>query len=257
MLEATVNKIGIADYGMNVWYGGNFDIEKRLIDLKSIGYDGIERLDEAVSADDAMFKASVFRKLGMDFATCRGPNNQASIRWTSAIGKDYLWLSVPGSNERDINKFYRQAEYFAEACSAWGVKAILHNHLGTVAERQGQVEAFLDNCPNCGLLLDTGHLCAAGGDCLHIVEKYFSRIVAVHVKDYILSNPDIGFDKWWERGRFCELGAGNIGMDNAAILKALKAKGYKGWIFVEHDCHLQDPIKDLAISREYLRNAGF
>jgi len=28
-------KIGVADYGMNVWYGGLYDIEERLADLKA------------------------------------------------------------------------------------------------------------------------------------------------------------------------------------------------------------------------------
>ena len=40
-------------------------------------------------------------------------------------------------------------------------------------------------------------------------------------------------------------------------LIGLKKIGYDGWVFVEHDTHLQDPFKDLAISREYLRKAGF
>ena len=61
---------------------------------------------------------------------------------------------------------------------------------------------------------------------------------------------------WYERGRFCELGAGNIGLDNKAVLRTLKEVGYDGWVFVEHDTHLQDPLKDLAVSREYIRSAG-
>jgi sugar phosphate isomerase/epimerase len=58
-------------------------------------------------------------------------------------------------------------------------------------------------------------------------------------------------------GRFCELGAGNIGMDNAAILRGIVDSGYDGWVFVEHDTHLRDPLEDLAVSREYIRAAGF
>ena len=33
-------------------------------------------------------------------------------------------------------------------------------------------------------------------------------------------------------------------------------KGYEGWVFVEHDTHLRDPLEDLAVSREFLRRAG-
>ena len=46
-------KFGVADYGMNVWYGGCYDIEKRLLDLKALGFDGIERV-EAIDAADAL-----------------------------------------------------------------------------------------------------------------------------------------------------------------------------------------------------------
>ena len=32
-----MNKIGVADYGMNVWYGGNLNLECRLCLLKECG----------------------------------------------------------------------------------------------------------------------------------------------------------------------------------------------------------------------------
>jgi hypothetical protein len=31
-------------------------------------------------------------------------------------------------------------------------------------------------------------------------------------------------------------------------MQALVEVGFDGWVFVEHDTHLQDPVKDLAIS---------
>jgi sugar phosphate isomerase/epimerase len=46
-------------------------------------------------------------------------------------------------------------------------------------------------------------------------------------------------------------------MDNIAVMKALVEVGYDGWIFIEHDTHLQDPLADLAISRGVLKDAGF
>ena len=49
-------KIGVADFGMNVWYGGCFDPEQRLRELKTLGFDGIERV-EAVDAADALNQA--------------------------------------------------------------------------------------------------------------------------------------------------------------------------------------------------------
>ena len=34
-------KIGVADYGMNVWYGGQYDYLDRVKELRAIGFDGI------------------------------------------------------------------------------------------------------------------------------------------------------------------------------------------------------------------------
>ncbi len=246
-------KFGIADYGMNQWYGGCFDVERRLLDLKEIGYEGLERL-RAASEADAVHKAAMFRKLGMDFGTCGGPEVGNSIEWTAALGKDYVWVSVLG---KDFDTFCRQANVMAEQCAAWGIKAGLHNHLGTLVESQAELEEFMKRCPDVGLIFDTAHLAAADGDCLAIVDQFADRIVAVHLKDWVVTNPEIGLNQWPKRGRFCELGAGNIGLDNAAVMRAIADSGYDGWVFVEHDTHLQDPLKDLAISRQYLHDAGF
>lgn len=57
-------KFGIAEYGVNVWEGGCFDIEQRLKDYKKIGYEGTERLP-AIDAADAVKNAGLCRRLGM------------------------------------------------------------------------------------------------------------------------------------------------------------------------------------------------
>lgn len=246
-------KFGVADYGMGVWDGGCFDIEERLKGIKSIGYEGLERCPGS-SADELVYNAARYRRLGMDFATCSGPNVQASIQWMAALGKGYVWTSVSG---KDFDTFCRQVNIQVEVCKQWGIKAGLHNHLGSLVESQEELEEFLRRCPDCGLILDTAHLAAADGDPVEIVKKYGDRLVSVHLKDWLVTNPEIGLDKWYHRGRFCELGAGNIGMDNIAVMRAIVEAGYDGWILVEHDTHLQDPLIDLAISREYLREAGF
>lgn len=246
-------KFGVADYGMNVWYGACFDIEQRLRDLKEIGYDGVERL-HAVSGDDLLYKAARFRWLGMDFATCCGPNQDVSLRWTAALGKKYMWVAGYG---KDFDEFCRQVNHQVDVCARWGVRVGLHNHLGTLVESQAELDEFMARCPRCGLIFDTAHLAAAGGDCVAVVKRYADRLVAMHVKDWLVTNPEIGLDRWTERGRFCELGAGNIGLDNAAVMRALVEVGFDGWVLVEQDTHLRDPLQDLAVSRRYLGDAGF
>jgi sugar phosphate isomerase/epimerase len=245
-------KIGVADYGMNVWDGGCFDLEERLHRLLKIGYDGIERL-EATSVDEAVAKAATFRRLDAGFGTCRGPNHECSIRWNAALGREYMWVSVAG---RDFDSFCRQASGQAKVCARWGIRCALHNHLGAPVESQEQVEEFLRRCPDCQLILDTGHLAGAGGDPVKIAREYAGRLAALHVKDFVLTDETLGLDRWTERLRFCELGGGEMGDVNAEVVRTVVAAGYDGWIFVEHDTHLRDSFEDLAVSREYLRKAG-
>ena len=244
-------KIGVADYGMNVWYGGCFDPEKRLRDLKRLGFDGIERV-EAVDAADAMNQAALYRKCGMDFATCRGPKVRYNLEWTCALGKQYVWLEFRSDRTTDFSTYCRQARELAAACRAYGLKCALHNHMGNRVETQEELDAFLAECPEMSLLLDIGHLRAAGGDVVGAIEKHHDRLVAVHFKDVFFTGSDD--PDWKKRLRFCELGGGNCGMDFAAVGRALKKSGFDGWTFIEQDTHQRDPLAELAVSLKVMRD---
>lgn len=248
-------KIGLADYGWRMWFGGgeDYDLERTLLDLNEIGYQGLERC-RASSPGQALANAATFKRLGMDFATVAGPTTESSIEWTAAMGKGYVWTM---GKAKDLEQCCRMANRQAEVTKRWGIRTALHNHLGSPVESQGELEEFLKRCPDVGLVLDTAHLAAADGDPCAVVRRYPDRLVSIHLKDWYVTDPEIGIkDGWTRRGRFCELGGGNIGLDNAAVLRQLLSVGYDGWIFVEHDTHLRDPRLDLAVSRRYLREAG-
>lgn len=244
-------KVGIADYGMWVWDGGLFDYEQRCKDIKAVGYDGLERL-RPISEGDAIYKAGLVRKLKMDFGTCLAPDVEHSIQWTAALGKDYVWVNVTAT---DFDTYCRQVNKQVEICKNWGLKAALHNHLGSLVETQEQLLTFLEECPDCCLVLDTGHLAVAkDGDPLYIIKNYFNRLAAVHVKDWVMTNESAPV--WHERGYFCEIGAGNYPIDNEGCVKELIKQSYNGWVFVEHDTHLGEPLPDLKKSRECLKEWG-
>jgi len=243
-----MTKTGVADYGMYVWYGDLYDYAKRLEDLKSIGYNGLERL-RPISESDAIHKAGLVRKLGMDFGTCLASTVEHSIQWTSALGKDYVWIDSPATN---FDTFCRHANAQAEVCARWGIRAALHNHLGSLVETQEELLEFLRRCPDCQLVLDTAHLAVAkGGDPLYIIQNHLDRIVSVHVKDWIMTDSNAAV--WNEMGYFCELGGGNFPVQNEECVRELISRGYNGWIYVEHDTHLRDPLVDLKGSRDMLR----
>lgn len=246
-------KIGVADYGMFVWEGGLFDYEQRARDLKAIGYDGMERLRPATEAD-ALNMAARLNAIGCDFATVEAPTAELCIRWAAAFHKDYVWIKVSGENSKDFDKFCRQVNVQAEACERWGLKVALHNHLGSLVEKQDELDEFMRRCPKAALLLDAGHLAVAGGDVLGTAERYYDRLIAVHLKGWEMTHPEK--DVWYERGYFCEIGGGNFYVPNAELVAFLKKRGFDKWVMVEHDTHLREPLLDLKLSRERLREMG-
>src|SRR5690349_17445047 len=125
-------KFGIADYGMNVWDGGCFDYEERALQLKSIGYEGIERLT-AYSADEAVRKAALLRKHDLGFTTVRGPSVELSIQWTAGLAQDYVWTEVSG---KKLDTLCRQVNTMAAHAKRWGIHVAIHNHMGTPVETQ-------------------------------------------------------------------------------------------------------------------------
>lgn len=242
-------KVLIADYGLNCWYGNAYDYEERFEFLRETGYDGFENLNANTDAE-AIYNSALARKNGVSFATCGGNTPAECLRRTAALGMDYIWSAAKG----DFETFCRQTNVQIETAKKYGVKVGLHNHLGSVVETWEQLTAFMDKCPESALILDTAHLAGAGGDPLEAVERYFDRIVMVHLKDYTLLDP--ANSRWYERLRFCELGGGEMGDTNLHVLEKLIQYGYKGWLAVEHDTHLRDPRIDLKISRDYIRRAG-
>lgn len=257
-----MNRIGIADYGMTVWDGGCYSLERRLDQLRSCGFDGIEVLN-ASDAADAVRKAALFRRKNMSFLTCSiNGAPEAAFETAAALGCGYVWLNC-GRCTRDIpfDVWIRRAKNFTACAADWGLKAALHNHLGSVIERQSEVERFMAEIPEALLLLDIGHLAAAGGDNAAVIRKYHDRLAAVHLKDVRIKDASISPDaeNWWDRLEFCEIGGGNIDLDFGSVFSTLKACNYNQWLLIEQDTHKKDPAAELTVSRnrmEHLWNSA-
>ena len=243
-----MEKIGVADYGMKVWYGNFYDYEERLRNVRARGYDGLERL-HPMSAEDALMKAARLKELGMGFATCNAPYAEWSIKWTSALGGKYVWAEVSG---KDYETYLRQVSEQARVAKKYGVEVVVHNHMGQPVETQEQIETLLSECPDVKLLFDVGHLALAGGDVRHIATKYYDRIAAYHLKGWQTSDtPDAA--EWYKRGYFCGLDQGDTFIDNEFVYKRAVKRGFDGWVFIEHDTHKRDPLLDLKDSFEVLK----
>lgn len=242
-------KLGVADYGMLVWYGNHYDYDERIKTVRELGYDGLERL-YPTSAEDALRKVATLKKLGMSFATCNSSNAELAIKWTAALGGEYVWADVQGHT---FDAYLRQLNEMAKVCNGYGIDVVVHNHLGTKAETQEQVETILEKCPDVKLLFDVGHMAVAGGNVRHIMDTYYDRISAYHLKGWTVNKITSEHELWFERGFFCGLEQGDFFIDNEYVFKETVKRGFDGWVFIEQDTHLRDPKLDLAENIKVLK----
>jgi len=146
-----------------------------------------------------------------------------------------------------------------------GIRTVIHQHLGTLVESMDEVRRFLDATdPSLvGVCLDTGHWTfGTGGDAAEAVRELRERIWHVHFKDcdpaVMAESRRLEWDGLTSTGQgvFCELGKGCV--DFPAVLRALGAIEYDGWIVVEQDIlpGMGDPRESARRNREYLRSIG-
>lgn len=142
--------------------------------------------------------------------------------------KPVLCDKGPRDGEVDLNGVRRAAEL----ARARGFEPTFHHHMGTRVQTPAEIERLLEGT-DVGLLLDTGHLAAGGGDPLRALRDWRARIDHVHVKDVRLDvlreAPD--FAEASRRGVFCELGTGDVDLEGFFA----ELEGYDGWLVVEQD----------------------
>jgi inosose dehydratase len=148
----------------------------------------------------------------------------------------------------------------ADYIQAQGLKFAYHHHLGTVVERPEDLQAFLDNTgESVGLTLDTGHAALGGVDPLEVIRDHPQRVAHVHCKDVrweTFAKAKDGKSSFLDgvlAGMFTVPGDG--GLDYAAIMRALKAIDYSGWIVIEaeQDPKLADPRTYAALGLKTLQ----
>ncbi|GAB3397239.1 sugar phosphate isomerase/epimerase [Humibacter soli] len=150
----------------------------------------------------------------------------------------------------------RVVEYIGEAAAvlkAEGVRAGLHNHIGSWIETEYEIDYVLDNVdPDIlGASLDIGHLAWAGIDYRAMLRKHKSRLLDLHVKDMDLSiaaasrsHPTPYYEVADQRF-FLEPGLGDIDLDG--VLDDL-AEGFDGWLIIEVDRASMEPFESAKFS---------
>ena len=95
-----------------------------------------------------------------------------------------------------------------------------------------------------GLCIDVGHTKRLGLDPASEVEKFFDRLLDVHIKDVSAADAE---------GTTVEIGRGVI--DIPGLLKTFVKLKYSKTIHFEHEKDEKDPLAGVAESVGYIRGA--
>jgi inosose dehydratase len=163
--------------------------------------------------------------------------------------------SPAGQDDERWNRIERVVGDVVGLCGGRGYQAVLHNEVGTQLSSQEAVIRVLQTT-GAALCLDTGHLVAAGGDPLAILDGWRDRVTHVHLKDARPADtPFTDAMQLWEGDVFCRLGVGRGQVDE--VLGSLRSGGYEGWIVVEQDVLPRSPQAYQQASADQRQNRAF
>jgi len=160
----------------------------------------------------------------------------------------------------DQSMLDRQVEYLADAAQVLadeGVRAGLHNHVGSLIETEYEIEYALGqvDASLLGASFDIGHLEWAGIPSAPFLEKHQDRLVDVHVKDLDLTiaaasrETPTPYYEVSDQRFFLEPGLGDIDLDG--VIKAL-GEDFGGWVVLEVDRASMDPDESARFSWEWV-----
>jgi inosose dehydratase len=127
----------------------------------------------------------------------------------------------------------------------YDIMVAIHNH-GPGDERWPTLESIHEKIRDLdhriGICHDIGHTQRYGEDPVRDTEKYFDRILDLHIKDVTAAS---------DKGETCEMGRGII--DLPGIFKVLIKNNYSGKANFEYEKDENDPLPGLAESVGYVR----
>jgi inosose dehydratase len=206
--------------------------EEVLDAIAAAGYEGTELGPLGYLGHDEVLRERLESR-GLDlvaaFIQIQGGELDASLDVVAEWGAKPV---LADAGPRDGAIVWDEIARAADRARARGLEPAFHHHMGTRVQTTAEIEELLART-DVGLVLDTGHLTAAGGDPARALRDWHDRIDHLHVKDVRLDvlHDAADWPEAWRRGVFCELGTGDVDLD--AFFAELD--GYAGWLVVEQD----------------------
>jgi inosose dehydratase len=154
---------------------------------------------------------------------------------------------------RGLTAAVRQAQQIIEG--EYGLKASFHPHVGTAVELEPQIDRLLADT-EIDLCLDTGHHAFWGAEPLPYMQKNWSRIAYMHLKNVDRAIRQRVLDKGltiaqaFAAGIMCPLPDGVV--DIRAVMQFLEQQSFAGPIVVEQDLAQDAAETPLALARRNL-----
>lgn len=212
-------------------------------EIASAGYEGIEVFDGNVldgEADGFVAMRRILDETALKLVAVYSGGNfifadileeelgriEKAADAAKALGAEHLVVGggarrLSGTRAGDYDALAVALDKVVALAEARGLKAQYHPHLSTIVETPEEVSRIFEKTA-IGFCPDTAHLAAAGGDPAALVAEQADRISYVHLKG-------------WRREPFAFLPVGQGDCDNGAVIRALKAIGYEGWVCNELD----------------------
>ncbi len=236
------------------------DMAATLAEIQQAGWQAVELFNHSLDwlgTPDHLQRLLNGLQVPVFFGSISMPTNHDQIEthkrrmdYASLFGATQYGL-VGGSRLR-----YRpptDAEYtgLADACEALavygadlGITIAYHPHTGCTIETEAEIDILLDRSQRTQLCLDVSHVALVDEDPVTQLRKYRDRLGYVHMKD-------------WARGKFVELGEGNIGLDFPTILAELDSWPFNGWVVIENSRSDISPAHSAKFNADYLMGLGY
>lgn len=150
------------------------------------------------------------------------------VRQLPALGGDRLVVSMQpppgGFDAATIARAVARLRELGRGCREAGVALAFHNHAAELADGGRFFDALVAGCApdEVGLGADLGWVAYAGADPAAFIRRYATHIAYLHIRDLTATDG---------HARFTEVGRGAL--DHGAILAALEAIDYRGWLVAE------------------------
>lgn len=235
------------------------DIERAVAEIGALGYDGVEMFDANLLDYEGRYGElrSTLERNGVEMVAVYSGGNfiypdllddevakiERVARAAAQVGTQYLVVGggaqrASGVRSGDYELLARGLDRVAATAHQHGLVALYHPHLSTIVETPEQVSRIFA-LTEIGFCPDTAHLAAGGADVPALLTELKDRIAYIHLKGWQT-----------EPFRFTPLDEGNL--DIAAVIRAVQAMGYRGWLATELDAW-PDPKEGARRSLDFLR----